>query len=137
MDPWSKGFLRAGAGFLLAGLAVALAIAAKPSYTSYLRPVHAHLMLLGFVTHFIVGVSYHVLPRFTGVPIPRGLRPRLHMWSSVTGTSAMALFFGLDRRFPGEVWHWLWIGAAALVAIAFLLFLANIYRPLFGPDPEW
>ena len=137
MDPFAKGFLRAGVFFLLAGLGVALTMGVQPRLTVYLLPVHAHLMLLGFVSHFIMGVSYHVLPRFTGIPVPRDFRPRLHLWASVGGTSAMAVLFGLDRRFPGEAWHWLWVAAAAVVTFAFLLFIANVFRPLFGAEPEF
>lgn len=75
MERFVSGFLRAALLWLVAGTALGAAMALQPAWLVY-RPVHLHMLLLGFVMMMIAGVAYHVLPRFTAAPLHA---PRLAM----------------------------------------------------------
>lgn len=40
-----------------------------PGHYGVLMPMHAHLMLLGWISMMIYGVAYHILPRFSASPL--------------------------------------------------------------------
>ncbi len=70
MNEYAKLFIKAALIYLLLGVALGLAIGINPALGLRWRFVHIHFNLLGFMTMFIAGVSYHVLPRFNARPVP-------------------------------------------------------------------
>lgn len=60
-------FILTGLAFILAGMVLGLHMGASQDYT--LRPVHAHLNLLGFTLMFLYGLAYHVWPRMKQGPL--------------------------------------------------------------------
>lgn len=81
------GFLRSAIVWLVLGTAVGLSIAIHPVWVVY-RPVHVHALLLGFVTMFIAGVGYHVLPRFSGTGLHS---PRMADWHLIVANVGLVL----------------------------------------------
>ncbi len=72
---------------------------------------HGHLQLLGWVGLFIMGIAYHVVPRFKGV----ALRPQTLVWPSF-----LMLLGGVMLRTASQPWAEVpWVGAL-LVASAVL-----------------
>lgn len=55
--------------YLLAGLVLGLGMAASGDFT--LRAVHSHLLLLGWVTLFLTGLGYAVLPQAAASALAR------------------------------------------------------------------
>jgi hypothetical protein len=93
---------------------------------------HAYVQVFGFVALFVMGVAYHVMPRFAGTPLAA---PRVVPWSfwlQVAGvvTIAAGFLFGA----PVAV---LVAGGVALTAAA-ILFATAIARTLLAaaPSPE-
>lgn len=90
MDRYVLGFLRAALVWLLLGTTLGAAMAMHPAWLVY-RPVHLHLLLLGFVMMMIAGVAYHVIPRFTAATLHS---PRLAMVHLVVANVGLPLLAG-------------------------------------------
>lgn len=54
-------------------------------------PIHAHLNLLGWMSMFIYGVAYHILPRFSGRALWSEGLATAHLWLANIGLVGMAL----------------------------------------------
>ena len=94
MEWFVKAFLKASVAWLALGVTLGVVMAARPALTVY-RLAHVHMVLLGFVAMMIFGVAYHVLPRFSGNPLPSRRLPVWHWWASNAGLALMALGFAL------------------------------------------
>ncbi|MEO8479369.1 MAG: cbb3-type cytochrome c oxidase subunit I [Gemmatimonadota bacterium] len=108
MERHVVGFLRAALIWLLIGTALGLIMAVRPAWIVY-RPVHVHALLLGFVTMFIAGVAYHVLPRFSGTGLTSPRLADIHL--VVANVGLVVLECGFIERGMGHG------GAPALLAI--------------------
>jgi hybrid cluster-associated redox disulfide protein len=68
MDRYTKGFIVASLFYFF--IAAVLGIwMGEISYPEWLRFVHVHFNLLGFMTMMVYGVGYFILPRFNGKPL--------------------------------------------------------------------
>ncbi|MDA0691583.1 MAG: hypothetical protein O3A78_04285 [Nitrospinae bacterium] len=70
MENYPRLFIKASLIYALIGAVLGVAMAVEPSLAGRIRFVHIHLNLLGFMTMFIAGVAFHVLPRFNARPVP-------------------------------------------------------------------
>jgi cbb3-type cytochrome oxidase subunit 1 len=144
MDGFVKAFLKASLVWLVLGTTGGIAMALYPAWTVY-RPAHAHVVMLGFVAMMIFGVAYHVVPRFSGAPLPSRRTPAVHWAMSNAGLLLLAL--GFMARANGVSWaSWLLSVGGALSALGAYLFSWTIWRtidasplgktpPLTGPEP--
>jgi cbb3-type cytochrome oxidase subunit 1 len=133
MDWFAKAFLKASLVWLTAGVTLGVAMAVHPAWSVY-RVSHEHMNLLGFVTMMIYGVAYHVIPRFTGVPLHSRRIAGAHWWMANTGLLLMVVGFALRASGTGPIFASTAIlssgGLAA--AIGAYLFVYNIWRTLDG-----
>ena len=53
-------------------------------------PIHVHFNLLGWMSMMIYGVGYHILPRFSGVPLWSEKLSYWQMWLANIGLVGMA-----------------------------------------------
>ena len=74
----SNNFLRLGALSALVGMALGVWMGANETFT--LRPVHAHVNLLGFASMMLFGLFYRAFPA-----AGRGWMPMAHFVLSVVG----------------------------------------------------
>ena len=74
----SNNFLRLGALSALVGMALGVWMGANETFT--LRPVHAHVNLLGFASMMLFGLFYRAFPA-----AGRGWMPMVHFVLSVVG----------------------------------------------------
>ncbi len=77
--------------------------------------VHVHLLLVGFVSMMIFGISYHVLPRFAG----RGPDP-------YSPRAAVVQFWVLNAGLVAFA-AGLWTGSAWAIATGGVLMLSGMY----------
>jgi hypothetical protein len=97
----STALVWAARGYFTLGMLPGLAVAIDPTLMGRLSTAHVHVDPLGWVSVFVFGVAYHLLPRFTGQPL-RGARPAaLHAVLANAGLVGMAL--GFARQGPGPV----------------------------------
>ena len=82
------------------------------------KTAHAYAQVYGFATLFIMGVAYHVVPRFTGAPLSAPRLAAASFWLQVSGVLAVALgtLAGAPVSGPAQV-----VGAVALLSAALAL----------------
>jgi cbb3-type cytochrome oxidase subunit 1 len=89
-----RAFVKSSIVWLLTGVVFGLAMAMYPPWVVH-RAMHAHMMLLGFVTMFLCGVAYHVVPRFTGRQLRSPWAAGVHWWFANAGLAVMIVGFWL------------------------------------------
>ncbi len=131
MDWFVRWFLKASLGWLALGVTAGVAMAIHPVWTVY-RAAHMHMVLLGFVTMMIYGVAYHVVPRFTGHPLPSRRLAGAHWWMANAGLLLIVCGFILraTRATAGTIL--LSVGGTLSAGAAFV-FVLLIWRTLDGP----
>lgn len=119
MPPLTRAFLRAALLWLLAGLALMLALAARPADLSPAwRPTAFHCITVGWLTQMIFGVAHWMFPRASRE------RPRGEAW---LGWAAFAaLNAGLLLRVTTEPLQWQSSGGSALALAGLLQFLGAL-----------
>ncbi|MDX1660889.1 MAG: hypothetical protein R3326_03775 [Gemmatimonadota bacterium] len=127
LAPYVRGFIRASLVWLVVGIVVGLSMVFWPGDHLVYRPAHAHANLLGFVSMFIFGVAYHVLPRFVGRPLSGERWAMPHLWIQNVGLAAMVTGWFLRPTWwtPGQAL--LWIGGT-LSAIGVGIFVTIAWR---------
>lgn len=92
---------------------------------------HAYVQIFGFMALFIMGVAYHVLPRFVGGTLQHARLVRWSFWLQLGGVVAIACGFFHGGSFLQPLWT---AGSASLVAAA-ALFCAVVLKTLAGGIP--
>lgn len=115
--------------YLLIGCPLGVMFLFLPHYIPYLRPVHAHINLIGFVSIMIFGVSYHMFPRFTGGPIYSVPIGRLQFYLANLGLIGMALSWWVFER-ESAVQHIGLLIFGAVEAVAAVLYIYNSWKTL-------
>ncbi len=94
MDRHVVYFIKGSLLWLTAGVTLGVAMAIHPAWTIY-RPVHLHMLLLGFMLMMIAGVGYHVFPRFAATPLHSVRLAELHLVAANLGLAMLACGFAL------------------------------------------
>jgi hypothetical protein len=129
LAPYVRGFLRAGLVWIVIGVAIAIGMAWWPAEHLAFRPAHAHANLLGFVSMFLFGVGYHVLPRFVGMPLDESqARWALRqLWIQNLGLGLLVAGW-LARPYWGELGRWLIVAGAPVSAFGIGIFVRIVWR---------
>lgn len=98
-----------------------------------LTPVYFHLLMVGWVTQFILGIAIWMLPKYSQEK-PRG--NELFSWLTYILLNAGLLVraFGepLNSLYPQTGWGWLLVVSALLQWFAGLFFVINAWRRVKG-----
>lgn len=89
----SRGFLLAGAVYLIFGVALGGYMGASGDHS--LTPVHAHINLLGFTLMTVFGLAYRVIPG-----LGDGALAKAHFWLHLLGS--LGLLIGLTLLMTGK-----------------------------------
>jgi hypothetical protein len=131
MEDYVRRFIRSSLVWLGIGVVLGLWMTFLPGQALAYRPAHMHANLLGFVSMMIFGVAYHVLPRFTGVPLRSHTMPRVHLVLANGGLALMVA--GWMLRVGGSPLGVPALGTgAAASALGAFLFITNIWLSLGG-----
>ncbi len=114
--------------YLIAGVALGITMAGSQNLT--LKPVHAHLNLLGFAIASLAGLIYTVFPKAGASPLSR-----VHFWlhniGVMVGMAALALaLLGIVVLEP------VLIGAQMLLGIGVLVFAWNVFANVDSSLPR-
>ncbi|MDQ4078299.1 MAG: hypothetical protein M3220_18890 [Chloroflexota bacterium] len=90
MNALTVRLVRSALLFLALGIALGVAFAVDRSLGALWRPLHAELNLWGWVTLLIYGMAFHMLPRFTGQPLPQPKLAELQSWMAILGVALVA-----------------------------------------------
>ncbi len=96
---------------------------------------HAYVQVFGFMALFIMGVAYHVVPRFVGGTLQRPHLVRWSFWLQLAGVVLVACGFFHDAWLTRPLWI---AGGSSLVAAASLfatVMLATIASGVPGREP--
>ena len=131
-----RWYLRTALVMFVLALLVALAQslgAILPSLPPGLTPVYFHLLMVGWVTQFILGVAIWMLPRYSQEK-PRGNERLSWGTYALLNTGLLARAFGepVNAIYPGTAWGWLLVLSALLQWLAGLFFVINAWRRVKG-----
>lgn len=100
-----------------------------PSLTS----VYFHLLMVGWVTQFILGVAIWMLPKYSQEE-PRGNGTLSWATYILLNTGLLVRAFGepLNGLSPGTLWRWSLVFSAFFQWLAGLLIVINIWRRVKG-----
>jgi cytochrome c oxidase cbb3-type subunit 1 len=115
--------------YLLIGCPLGILFLLRPDFIPYLRPVHVHINLIGFISIMIFGVSYHMFPRFTGKPLHSVSLGRIQFWLANIGLIGMALsWWGFSNGSSTQ--HTGLLTFAVIEAVAAVLYIYNCWKTL-------
>jgi iron-sulfur cluster repair protein YtfE (RIC family) len=126
-----RWFIIAALIYFLAGAVMGLGVRFGPAVL-YLRFVHVHLMLLGFMAMMIYGIGYFIVPRFNATTIrwPKAVAP--HFWIANIALWGMVTAFSLHAAYGSTAWNVLFISFSLLQAFAIALFVFNLVLTIIG-----
>lgn len=107
---------------------VGLDITFMPGHLGILMPMHAHLMLLGWICMMIFGVAYHILPRFSASPLYSDKMANAQFYLSHVGLIGMAASFVL-RNYT-DMGGMMLALFSIVSAVAVFLFVINMLMTL-------
>src|SRR5664279_4940982 len=132
MEWFIKAFIRASLLWFTLGIALGLAMSARPEWVLY-RPAHAHMNVVGFIVMMIFVVGYQLLPRLFGGPLWSAKFAIAHLWLANLGLAAMVAGFTLAPHIgaPGNMVTTL---GGSLYTLGALLFVINLWQTFNGAD---
>ena len=129
MDKFVKGFIVMSIVYL--GVAAILGIVMLWDHNAtWLRFVHSHLNMLGWVSMMIFGVGYHILPRFMGRPLHSNKLGEAQFYLANISLVIMLLFYVMNVYNPGGVYQAVTVAAGAVQAISVFMFFYNMMMTL-------
>jgi cytochrome c oxidase cbb3-type subunit 1 len=128
-------FIKASLLYLLTGISMGLLMLLWPRWMGVYLPIHAHINLLGWVSMLMFGVSYHILPRFSGKQLYSDMLASLHFWFANIGLIGLS-FFWAQQRHRGGGSETLIILFALIEAAACYMFVFNMWMTIFGKAKE-
>ena len=93
---------------------------------------HGYVQVFGFMALFIMGVAYHVLPRFVGGTLQHARMVPWSFWLQVTGVVSIACGFFHD----GPATRALWTAGTALLLAAAGMFCTIVLHTLRASPPS-
>src|SRR6266498_2248419 len=126
MDRFVKNFIVMSISYLAVATFFGILMLARPSLL-YLKFVHSHLNMLGWVSMMIFGVGYHILPRFMGKPLKSPKMGKLQFWLANIGLIGMLFFYSIGSFSPElDIFGKLSIAFGIIEAFSILLFFYNM-----------
>ena len=126
-------FILASLIYLCIGVTIGVLFTLYPRAMGWLLAMHAHTNLLGWVSMMIFGVSYHVLPRFSGRPLYSERLAGLHLILSNTGLIGLIISWPLSKVYYGVgLLQFMLTVSALLYAASAYMFVYNLGKTVFG-----
>lgn len=134
MNPLSIRFIKASWVYLALTVTVGLTFTLWPQGIWSHRVMHAHVALLGWVSLFIFGFAYHVIPRISQRNLYSERLATLHFYLANIGIVGLAASFTLIPRRGWDAVQLLAPAAGFSFALGAYFFVINIWKTI-GPDP--
>ncbi len=95
MNKLSTLFIRTSLVYLALGTILGLLITIGPGYSF----MHSHLALIGWVTFFIFGAAYDIIPHYSGSPVFSEKLGYVHFWLGNIGLIGLTLSYPFMRMY--------------------------------------
>jgi hypothetical protein len=96
-----------------------------------IKPSHAHVLLIGFVSMMIFGVGYHLLPVFAGTDLYSLRLAEIQFWLQNIGLIGLA--FTMPYRYASSNYMTGTIIFGIISTLGIYIFAYNIARSLIAP----
>lgn len=120
---WAVLLIRFGAIFGFIGTLIGSIMSGQMEYS--LRPIHAHALLVGWLSVFVWGIFYYI------VPMKRLILVKVHSLLGMIGafglTSGMYLYYIDGQGLPEGLRLTYFIIGGSVLLIAFFLFMVNTF----------
>lgn len=134
MDKEVVWFIRLSIVYFLIGSLLGVLFIVRPAMAdTYHVAMHAHLNLLGWMSMMIFGVGYHILPRFSGVPLYSRPLSIVQFWTANIGLVGMTAGWAMMAHEAGGGRKVLAVSGAVMF-ISIVLFVYNLLRTVKGPQ---
>lgn len=134
MDRFVKNFIVMSIVYLAAASFFGILMLARPSML-YLKFVHSHLNMLGWVSMMIFGVGYHILPRFMGKPLKSPKIGEVQFWLANIGLVGMLFFYSVGSFSPRlDMFGTLSVAFAIIEAFSIMLFFYNMLTTIYAKE---
>ncbi|MDI6801560.1 MAG: hypothetical protein QMD01_05850 [Thermodesulfovibrionales bacterium] len=134
MDKFVRNFIVMSIAYLALAALLGVLMLANPSYL-YLKFVHSHLNLLGWVSMMIYGVGYHILPRFAGKKLKSVKMGEMQFYLANIGLIGMLLFYMFQTANPDISLYRALSAAFGLVEVlSIALFFYNMLATLLSKE---
>ncbi|MBN2653649.1 MAG: hypothetical protein JXR79_00840 [Nitrospirae bacterium] len=131
MERFVKNFILMSIIYLFLASIFGVFMLASPD-ALYLRFVHSHLNLLGWVSMMIFGVGYHILPRFAGKTLKSVKMGEVQFYMANIGLIGMLIFHTLQYTNPSPIYTFLAVASGLLETASILLFIYNMLSTLYS-----
>lgn len=134
MEKFVRNFIVMSIVYLVLAAFFGIVMFADPSYL-YLKFVHSHLNMLGWVSMMIYGVGYHILPRFAGKKLKSVKVGEAQFYLANIGLIGMLLFYTMQINNPEIVlYRALSVASGIVEALAIFLFFYNMLATLLSKE---
>lgn len=131
MDRFVKSFIFMSIVYLMTASIIGVLMLSNQQYL-WLKFVHSHLMLLGWVSMMIFGVGYHILPRFAGKALKSKTLAEVQFWLANAGLIGMLGFYCASNYTGEGVYMRASAGFGGLEVVSIALFVYNMMSSLYG-----
>lgn len=131
MDKLSSLFIKAGLVYLGISTFLGVLITIGPGYSF----MHSHFTLIGWLSFMIFGISYQLIPQYSGNPLFSRRLGILHFWLANIGLIGLALSYPVMRmsmlkgKDHSDALVFVII-FGLLEAISILMFIVNIWKSM-------
>ncbi|MEE9591382.1 MAG: cbb3-type cytochrome c oxidase subunit I [Thermodesulfobacteriota bacterium] len=124
-------FIKCAMVYFLLAISLGVYMVASGGIYPYL-PIHAHFNLLGWMSMMIYGVSYHILPRFSGRPLWSDKLAEAHFWLANIGLVGISAGWILKYIDGG---HTVLLIFSFIEALAIIFFVINMFKTIKSTPP--
>ncbi|MCK4846909.1 MAG: cbb3-type cytochrome c oxidase subunit I [Deltaproteobacteria bacterium] len=123
-------FIRCAIIYFLAAMIIGIIMTIKGGVYP-LRPIHTHLNMLGWMSMMIYGVGYHILPRFSGVPLWSDKLAVAHIFTANIGLLGMIAGWTFKETVGYGMLH----GFAMIEGLSVIFFALNMFKTIRAVSP--
>ncbi len=131
MSKITVGFIRCAMIYFLLAVLLGLHMSGGGPQYPYLQ-IHTHFNLLGWMSMFIFGVAYHILPRFSGQPLWSDKLAQYHLYLANIGLIGMAVGWIVLAMGHGKAVHLLF---SLVEALSIIFFVVNMFKTVKAAPP--
>ena len=95
MNGLSRIFIRTSLIYLAVSTVIGMLITIGPGYSF----MHSHFTLIGWLSFFVFGLAYEIIPRYSGRPLFSEKLGFIHFWLGNIGLVGLALSYPFMRMF--------------------------------------
>lgn len=131
MDKIPRLFIITGLIYLCVSSILGLLITIGPGYSF----MHSHLALIGWVSFFIFGFIYDIIPRFSGKELFSEKLGKVHFWLGNIGLIGLSLSYPYMRMYMLKSYNYsdlliIVLAFGTLLVISIFIFSYNIWKTL-------